>query len=296
MKEKAFFKRLTDRLYGGLSMTWPVVLLFAVGAAAVTALFLIVPAFQNTSFERMGVTLEAWVFFAVLIMSNCQKPLESACKTFVFFLVSQPLIYLIQVPFSWQGWGLFGYYRFWFILTLLAFPAAYIGWYIKKRSWLSLLILSPILCLLTYDYVCGFQTAAKHFPRLLVMAVFCLAQVLVYLAAFTESRRQKWLGFLVPLVAVLILLLSRPQLELNSAQFLPDDPVLTEEAGITVEDSAFASVSVESTGPDSMVRIQASQYGETTFSIQDGENTYRYKLIIYEDDAGHSQIRIEPIN
>ena len=122
-------------------------------------------------------------------MSNCQKPLESACKTFVFFLVSQPLIYLIQVPFSQLGWGLFGYYRYWFILTLLTFPAAWVGWYIKKRSWLSLLILSPVLCLLTYDYVFGFQTAAKHFPRLLVMAVFCLAQVLLFLAAFTENRR-----------------------------------------------------------------------------------------------------------
>lgn len=295
MKEKSFFKRLADRLFGGLPMTWPIVLLFAVGTAVLTALFLIVPAFRNTSFERMGVTLEAWVFFAVLIMANCPKPLESAVKTFVFFLVSQPLIYLIQVPFSWQGWGLFGYYRYWFILTLLTFPAAYIGWYIKKRNWLSLLILAPILCLLTYDYAYGFQTTAKHFPRLLVMAVFCLAQVLLYLTAFAEERRQRWIGFLAPLAAVLILLLSRPQLELNSTQFLPEDPVLTEEAGVTVEDSSVASVSVESTGPDSMIRVHADRYGETAFTIQDGENTYRYRLIIYEDDAGHSQIRIEPI-
>ena len=296
MKKKALLRRLTDRLYGGLPMTWPVVLLSAVGAAAVTALFLIVPAFQNTSFQRMGVTLEAWVFFAVLIMANCRKPLESACKTFVFFLVSQPLIYLIQVPFSWQGWGLFGYYRYWFLLTLLTFPAAWIGWYIKKRNWLSLLILSPALCLLTYDCVYASQTAAKHFPRLLVTAVFCLAQVLLYLAAFTENRRQKWIGFLVPLAAVLILLSAGPRLELNSTQFLPGDPVLTEEAGITVEDSGFASVSVERTGPDSMVRVQTSRYGETAFTIQDGENVYRYKLIVYEDDAGHSQIRIEPMD
>ena len=295
MQEKALFKRLTGRLYGGLPMTWPIVLLFAVAAAAVTAFFLIVPAFQNSSFERMGVTLEAWVFFAVLIMANCRKPLESACKTFSFFLVSQPLIYLLQVPFSWLGWGLFGYYRYWFILTLLTFPAAYLGWYIKKRSWLSLLILSPVLCLLTYNYVYGFQSAARHFPRLLVMAVFCLAQVLLYLAAFTEKRRQRWIGFLVPLAAVLLLLLTRPQLELNTTQFLPDDPVLTTEASVTVEDSAFASVSVERSGPDSMVRIQAGRYGETAFSIEDGENTYRYELIIYEDDTGHAQIRIEPM-
>ena len=296
MKEKSFFKRLTDRLYGGLNMSWPGVLLFAVGAAVLTSVFLIVPAFQNTSFVRMGVTFEAWIFFAVLIMANCKKPLESACKTFVFFLVSQPLIYLFQVPFSAMRWGLFGYYKYWFILTLLTFPAAFIGWYIKKRNWLSLLILAPVLFLLTYSYVEGFQTAAGHFPRLLLMALFCLAQVLLYLAAFTQNRWQKLLGFLVPLAAVLIMLLATPQLSLNSMQFLPDDPVLTEEASITVEDDGFVSVSVERTGTDSMIRVQASKYGETSFSIQDGAVTYRYTLRVYEDDTGHPQVEILPLD
>ena len=295
MKEKSFFNRLTGRLYGGLSMTWPAVLLFSVGAAVLTAFFLIVPAFQNTSFVRMGVTVEAWIFFSVIIMANCKKPLEAAVKTFAFFLISQPLIYLIQVPFSWQSWGLFAYYKHWFILTLLTFPAAYVGWYITKKNWLSLLILAPILCLLTNYYVDGFQTAAKHFPRLLAMAVFCLAQVLLYLYAFTENRWQKMIGFLVPLAAVMVILFSTPQVELNSTQFLPDDPVLTENASVTVEDTGFASVSVERTGPDSMVRVQAEKYGETAFTIQDGENTYRYTLNIYEDDTGHPQIRIVPM-
>lgn len=63
----------------------------------------------------------------LIIMANCQKPLESACKTFVFFLISQPLIYLLQVPFSSMGWGLFGYYWNWFIWTLLTFPMAFVG-------------------------------------------------------------------------------------------------------------------------------------------------------------------------
>lgn len=294
MKGKAFSKRLTDRLCGGLPMSWPVVLLFAVGTAVLTSVFLLVPAFQNTSFARMGETLEAWIFFAVLIMANAKKPLEAAAKTFVFFLVSQPLIYLIQVPFSWQGWGLFGYYRYWFMLTLLTFPAAYIGWYIQKRNWLSLLILAPVLYLLTETYVAGFLQASKHFPRMIVMAVFCLTQVVLYLLAFTENRWQKMVGFLIPLAAALILLVATPKVELNATQFLPDEPVLTENASITVEDSGLATVSVESTGQDSMVRVQAEAYGETAFTVQDGENSYRYTLRIYEDDTGHPQVEIVP--
>ena len=96
---------LLGRIYGGLNMSWPVVILLAVGAAVLTLIFLFVPAFKDTSFERMGVNLEAWIFFAILIIANCEKPLEAALKTFVFFLISQPLIYLIQVPFSELGWA-----------------------------------------------------------------------------------------------------------------------------------------------------------------------------------------------
>lgn len=290
--ESGFFRRFTDKLYGGLNMNWLTVLAMAVGTAVLTAVFLILPIFANTSFERMGVTLEAWIFFAIIIMANCKTPLDSALKTFVFFLISQPLIYLLQVPFSALGWGLFGFYGYWFVWTLLTFPAAYVGWYIKKKNWLSLLILAPILCILTFDYVGGFQDAVRHFPRMIVMAVFCLGQVLVYLYTFTGNRWQKLLGLFVPLAIVIVSLLVRPQVQLNGAHFLPDDPVLTENAVVAVEDPGNATVSIESTGPDSMIRIQAEKYGTTAFTITDGDHEYRYLLEVYEDDSGYSQVRI----
>ena len=101
--EKHLLRRFTDKLYGGLNMSWLTVILFAVATAVLSAVFLLVPVFQNTSFARMGETFEARIFFAIIIMANCKKPLESALKTFVFFVVSQPLIYLFQVPFSEMG-------------------------------------------------------------------------------------------------------------------------------------------------------------------------------------------------
>ena len=290
--EKLTLKRITEKMYGGLHMNWFAVIALAVGTAILTAVFLLVPVFKDTSFERMGVTFEAWIFFAILIMANCRKPMESACKTFVFFLISQPLIYLFQVPFSPMGWSLFGYYRYSFIWTLCTFPMAFVGWYIKKKNWLSLLILAPVLFLLTSDYVGGFQSAYRHFPRLIVMTLFCLGQVLLYLFIFTENKWQKLLGFIVPLAAVILFLLIRPQVQINGTQFLPDDPVLTENAVLAVEDGGKAVISIESTGPDSMIRIQADRYGTTGFEITDGETTYRYILEIYEAENGSSQISI----
>lgn len=292
--KKNILRRCTDKIYGGLNMSWPVTVMYAVAAALLTSIFLILPVFKDTSFARMGVTFEAWIFFAVIIMANCRTPLESALKTFVFFLISQPLIYLIQVPFTVLGWQIFMYYRYWFIWTLLTLPMAYIGWYITKKNWLSLLILAPVLCYLTWLYVDGFKTSYSHFPRMLVMALFCLLQVLIYLYVFTEKTVQKLIGLLAPLAVMFALTLITPEADINTTQFLPGDPVLSEEASVTVDDPEI-TVQIEKTGEDSMIGIQAKKYGTTAFTITDGGNEYHYSLEIFEDNEGHTQINITPV-
>ena len=291
---KHWFRRFTEKLYGGWNMSWPAVILYAVATAVLTAVFLLVPIFHRTSFARMGETFEAWIFFAIIIMANCKKPLESALKTFVFFVVSQPLIYLLQVPFSELGWKILGYYRFWIVWTLLTLPMAYVGWYIRKKNWLSLLILAPILLALTSDYVNSFVHTSRHFPYMLVTALFCLAQVLLYLYRFTETPWQKLVGFFVPLLVVVIALLIRPGVDLTVNTFLPDEPVLTEKAVVVMEEGGIAEVSIQSTGADSMVLVRATEYGTSSFVIRDGEREYRYSLEVYEADRGHNQIRISP--
>ena len=77
-----------------------------------------------------------------------------------------------------------------------------------------------------------------------------------------------------------------------SSQFLPDDPVLTEQAAVTVEDPGIAEIAVAGTGEDSTVLIHVRAYGDTAFTIRDGERDYSYALHIYEDDLGVSQIEI----
>ncbi len=292
-ENKNIFRRVTDKVYGGLPMGWPVVILYAVGTALLTTAFLLIPIFENTSFYRVGVTLEAWVFFAVIIMANCKKPLESALKTFVFFLISQPLIYLLQVPFSQMGWGLFMYYRYWFMWTLLTFPMAFVGWYIKKRNWLSLLILLPVVGFLTFTYADAFLFAAKHFPYMLITALFCLLQVVVYLYTFTGKWLQRALGFFVPLAAVLAFALFTPQLEMYTNVLLPGSPPISSAATVVNgnEDVALVTVGDNGTG-FTMLNVEAHQYGSTDVQVTDGDKHYNFTLEIYEDDTGHAQTRV----
>ena len=285
-------KNFLHKLYGGLHMSWPVVLLYAVFAAALTFAFLMLPVFKDTSFARMGVHLEAWFFFAIIVMANCKKPLESALKTFVFFLVSQPLIYLFQVPFNAYGWGIFRYYKYWFLLTLLTLPMAYIGWYITKRNWLSALILAPVLAFLGVTAYDAGTSCLRNPPHLLVTALFCILQIALYVLAFFPEGKKKFIGFAVPVAAAVVMALAVPRIDIMSTQFLPDDPVFTEEAVVKAAEGAFADVSLAGTGDDSRVMIRATSYGAMDFSVLDGDAEYQYTLTVYEDESGHTQILI----
>ncbi len=272
-------------------MGWPVVILYAVGTAILTSLFLIVPVFKDTSFERMGATLEAWVFFAVIVMANCKKPLESALKTFVFFLVSQPLIYLFQVPFSWQGWGLFSYYKYWFILTLATFPAALAGWFITKKNWLSVLIFAPVFALLGYTVAESGSQCIRNFPHLLVTCLFCVLQIVLYIYVFFPGILQKLVGLLVPVIVVVVMTFTLPQVDLQATEQLPGEAVFSEEGStVEVEDDSICGVQLVSP-EEGTVYLYAHKYGVTGFRIKDGDQEKQYSLEVY-NDQGVDRIQI----
>jgi hypothetical protein len=284
MNAKDRLKRCVDKLYGGLNMSWPMVILFAVGVALLTAVFLIVPVFEGTSFERMGVTFEAWIFFAVIIMANCRKPLEAALKTFVFFLISQPLIYLFQVPFSYMGWQLFNYYGYWFRLTLLTFPAAFVGWYINRKNWLSVLIFAPVLALLGSLAFDTGSACVHHFPHLLLATLFCLLQIALYITVFFTDVRKKAVGIVIPLIVIIAMAATASRVNVAQAQSLPGEVQFSEEADIRVEDSSVAEVRI--TMPEEgIVYIVAHKRGSTDFVITDAGQEYRYTVEIYEEDG-----------
>ena len=140
------------KLFGGINMTWKKVILFAILCGVYTGVMALIPATKDTSFRDISISFEWWILFAILIIVNSKTPLDSALKVFVFFLISQPLVYLVQVPFSPDGFGLFRYYPAWFEWTLLTFPMAFVGHYMKRDKWWGLLILAPMLLFLGFHY------------------------------------------------------------------------------------------------------------------------------------------------
>lgn len=133
--------KVIKKLFGGIEMTYIKVILFAVLTAIITAALLLIPVFENSPLRDMGVNYDWWIIFAIFVVINCKKPLEAGLKCFIFFLISQPLIYLFQQPFS-QIDLLRNYYGRWFFQTLLTFPGGIIAFYIKRKEIWSALILA----------------------------------------------------------------------------------------------------------------------------------------------------------
>ena len=84
--------------FGTLPMTWPVVCAFAAIIGIYVGVINQIPILYDTSFRDIAVSYEWWVLFAVLIVSNCKNAKEAGLKCLVFFLISQPVIFLVELP------------------------------------------------------------------------------------------------------------------------------------------------------------------------------------------------------
>lgn len=199
---KIKIEKLLKKAFGGIDLTWKRLLLSAVAAGVYTAVMAILPVTRDTSFADITVTMECWILFGILIIANSRSARDAALKCFVFFLISQPLVYLIQVPFSWMGWGLFSYYRYWAVWTVLTLPMGFIGYQMKKDRWWGILILAPMLVLLGYQASSFLRSVIYWPPRHLLSLLLCLATMLASVYGIFEDRRARMIGTILDLALI----------------------------------------------------------------------------------------------
>ena len=190
-----------EKLFGGIKMPWWKVIVFAIVTAAYTALINQVPVLKNTSLQDIAISYEWWILFAILIITNAKSNLDAALKTLVFFAISQPLIFLIEVPFV--GWSVMGYLRNWAIAIVLTFPMAFVGYFMKKDKWWGLLILAPMLAFLGYHYYGYFAAARFYFPHHLASAVFCVVSMFLLVLGIFKNKKLKLVGVIINVVILI---------------------------------------------------------------------------------------------
>ena len=280
------------KVFGGLEMSWRNVIAFAIIMGTWTALMaLLVP--DGNSFHDIVATPEWWVLPAIFIIVNCKKPVEAALKTFVFFLISQPLVYLIQVPFNSMGWQLFQFYKYWFIITLLTLPGAFIGWFIKHDKWYSGIILSVMTFFLAYTafgYVKGFE---QHFPDHLISVIYCFVSILFYIFVIFKDKIPRLITLAITIIAMLatVPFAAPERFETVNTSFLN---------GIDFVGEPYVSVwSGDCEGKVELVTYSEELYSfrftgcmghEYTFSIADKATEQKYDFKYYFDKEQNTMI------
>lgn len=179
-------KKITTA-FGGLPMTWPVIAAFAAIIGIYVGVINQIPILYDTSFRDIAVSYEWWVLFAVLIVSNCKNTKEAELKCLVFFLIRQPIIYLIELPMLGWDKAMYYYLRIWLPITLLTLPGGAIAFYAKKQNALGAVVLSignTVVALMGVSYFLKLYSA---FPRHLLTVISC-ASIIVVLILGMQKR------------------------------------------------------------------------------------------------------------
>ena len=274
------------KLFGGIDLTWPKLIVFAVIAGIYTALMAIIPAVQNTSLNTITVTFEVWILFGILIIMNSKSNSDAALKSFVFFLISQPLVYLIQVPFSRLGWRLFMYYKYWFIWTILCLPMGYIGYYMKKDKWWGYLILLPMIALTALSYMTYFSDFLFYTPRYILICLFCACAMILYPVAIFNDKKIRTTGAVIGIIIVIALTvigLMNPPVYSTQIMSNNDEHAFDDTYTVSIADEKYGSVEIIyfDSIEDYMVHAEFKKAGKTVLTLESptGEKT-EYDLVI----------------
>ena len=228
------------KIFGGINLSLKKIIIFAIISAVYTATMAIIPITKDTSFRDIAATLEWLILFGVIIICNSKSPKDSALKCFIFFLISQPLIYLLQVPFSWQGWNLFSYYKYWFIWTLLTIPMGYIGYYIKKDNIFSIIILLPMLILLAIIGIGFLSSTLENFPNHLLSSIFCFTAIILIILGVLNKKKNIIITFAIIITFIIGYVLISNGILLDTYKKYEAYEDL-KEYGITLSDEYYVS-------------------------------------------------------
>ena len=282
-------KNAVKKLFGGVELSWLKLIIMAVIAGALTAVFAIVPELGHTSFHAMAVTFEVWIFFGIFIIMNSRSNLDSALKCFVFFLISQPLVYLIQVPFSSLGWELFGYYPYWFIWTLLCLPMGYIGYWMKKDKWWGYLILLPMILLTGTSYMEYFSEFQFSMPKYILIALFCACMMIFYPVLIFSGKKIRTVGAVVGGVCVVgltVLCLVKPPVY-SACIMNEEEGGFDENYSVYLADDKYGSVEIAYTEAIDEYMIQADfrRAGDTVMVLESPDGDKREYDVHIERDT-----------
>ncbi len=279
------------KLFGGIDLTWKKLIIFALSSALYTAIMALLPPLKNTSFHDIVVTFEVWILFGMIIIMNSKSAKDSALKCFVFFLISQPLVYLIQVPFNKLGFGIFNYYGYWFKWTILTIPMGFVGYYMKKEKWYSVLILTLGILFLGFgSYELYLKETIFNFPYHLLTTLFCLITMLLYPLYVFNNKKTKTISFIISILIVIgLTFFAFTHKKVYDATLLASGSrniILNEKSKVYLEDNlGKVYIKYENGFEDYVLNGEFTKAGKTKLTIIDAnDKKTEFNLTVKSDN------------
>ena len=264
------------KVFGGIDLSWKKLIIFAILAGVYTGVMAILPIAKDTSFADVTISFEVWILFGIFIIMNSKSAKDSTLKCFVFFLISQPLVYLLQIPFASQGWNLFGYYKYWFIWTMLTIPMGFIGYYMKNDKWWGLVILTPILIFLGFHYSRFLGQTIYNFPYHLLSTLFCIITILLYPICIFNNKKVRITGIIISiLIIVTMSIITLTNNTVYNTTVLvnggSEGAVFDDSYNVYLEDESFGKVHIikDENIEDYMVNAEFKKSGKTNLILED---------------------------
>lgn len=269
------------RLFGNYNLTWKKLIVFAILIGVYVGLINQVSFLYETSFRDIAITFEWWILFGIFIIMNSKSNKDSALKCFIFFLISQTLIFLVEVPFL--GWVVLVYYKWWFIYTLFTIVMGYIGYYMKKDKWYSLIILLPMLLLLS-TYASGFLSDVLfYFPHHLLSFIFSIVTLIMYPLVLFNNKKIKYIGLAISIVLLIYSVYTGIFNGYNYNTVLlcsNENHLVDENTVLSIDDTSMGKVYLKYEEGIEVYCVGATftKAGETSINIKNNDEIKKYGI------------------
>ena len=80
--------KVLKKIFGGINLTWPKLIIFAVAIGVYTGLINQVPFLYDTSLRDPAIFFDRWVLFGILIIMNSKSNVSARCISSVRTVIS----------------------------------------------------------------------------------------------------------------------------------------------------------------------------------------------------------------
>ena len=282
------------KIFGGIDLNWKKLIIFAIIAGVYTAIMAMLPIAKNTSFADITISFEVWILFGIIIIMNSKSAKDSALKCFIFFLISQPLVYLIQDIINHSKLFL-TYYRFWVIWTICTIPMGFVGYYMKKDKWWGLVILTPMLIFLGIHYSGFLGETLFYFPFHLLSTLFCVATLLLYPICIFNNKKVRITGIIISLIILIVMtfISFTNNTTYNTTLLVSDSEtgeVFDDSYKVYLENEKIGKVNIEydESLEDYKINAEFKRAGKTNLVLEDSNGNKK----IYEIDVKRNTYNI----